>query len=809
MKILKHAGKVRCSVVAVAMLFTPVYGFAQNPPRTLDINRFIIQGLSLLKADEYDAVLNQYLGKHRNAADVQHAVEALIKYYRSKGIIIAGIIASEQNYVQGEVTLQIIELRLAHPDGESISLRIDEHFVSRQSQNQIDTGNQAAEVSRVSQTIKDNPDNLLQIQLGYFDINRFMIEGNSLLNSSEITTVLKPFLGKHREASEVDHAVEALRQRYILGGFTIAGIIASEQDYERGSITIQIIESRTGKYTRVGFRQEEEANIRSRLLVVSNEVASEAEAALTKFQIAKEDQAILAKSQPLRFDIHQYKVEGNTLLHPDEIRQLLQPYTGKQREYADVQRAIEALRQCYRDKGYSAVWVVAPEQDIDNGIVTLNVIEAKIGKISVTGNLYFDETNIRASLPALKEGSAPKARDISANTQLANENPVKQVAVVLRSGASPEWVNATVEVVDSNPLNASITLDNTGNAQTGEYRLGVNLQDANLLNYDDVGTLSYVTSPGKWNQVSLYSASYRVPIYLLGDSMDLIAAYSDVNAGTAQTVAGPLSFSGKGTIFSVRYNQLLRRRGDYAHRVIYGLENRAYKNNCTLGSFGSAGCGATASDITVRPLSLAYDGNWSKPGKAADFSVSLARNIPGAANGHASDFNAARPGTTSNNGAPAKYSIWRFGSSVSSSLLVNWQARVAVNAQFTSDALVSGEQFGIAGANAVRGFKEREIARDKGYFVNLELYSPFITASIIPQESSLRGLLFYDLAKAANNPLPGETRQQTSIASAGAGLRWNSRRNFNLRIDMAKIIHQDAGKQPGNVRGNFSIFYSF
>jgi len=516
-----------------------------------------------------------------------------------------------------------------------------------------------------------------------------------------------------------------------------------------------------------------------------------------------------AQAQTERFDIDRFTIEGNTLLKPDEIESALKPFTGKHREYGDVQRAIEALRQRYRAEGFSVVWVVAPEQDLDQGVVTLRVVEACIGKITIEGNRFFDDSNIRSSLPALREEVSPRAGDISANAQLANENPAKQVDVVLRPGEKQGVVDATVDVIDVRPLKAFLTFDNTGNPQTGDFRLGVGVQHANLFNRDHVGTFNYVTSPGKWNEVNLYSGSYRLPLYSWGDSMDFIIAYSDVSAGTAQTVAGPLTFSGRGTVYGLRYNQLLERRGEYSHRIVYGLDYRAYENECALGNFGAAGCGPAAVDVTVRPISLAYSGNWAKPRRISDFYVALSHNVPGGANGQESDFNAARPSPNGGDGAPSRYTILRFGASMVNAFESNWQVRAAFNAQYTSDTLVSGEQFGIAGATAVRGFLEREIVRDTGYFANLELYSPNLAGKLVPGESNLRALLFYDIAWAANNPLAGEERQQVSIASIGVGFRWNIQRNFNLRFDLARVMDEGGGKEAGDLRGHISVYLGF
>lgn len=510
-----------------------------------------------------------------------------------------------------------------------------------------------------------------------------------------------------------------------------------------------------------------------------------------------------------RFDIDRFEIAGNTLLKPAEIETTLNPFTGKLREYGDVQHAIEALRERYRNAGFSVVWVVAPEQDLDRGVVTLRVIEGRIGKISIEGNRFFDDSNIRASLPALGEGISPRAGDISANSQLANENPAKQLDVVLSPSEKPGLVDATVDVTDVQPLKFFGTLDNTGTPQTGNYRVGVGLQHANLFNRDHVATFNYVTSPGKENQVSLYSGSYRLPLYSRGDSMDFIFARSDVSAGTTQTVAGPLAFSGKGSVYGMRYNQLLERRGEYAQRIVYGLDYRAYENDCTLGSFGAAGCGPAAVDVTVRPASVAYSGNWAKPGQVSDFFVALSRNLPGAENGREVDFNAARPSPIGAGGASSRYTILRLGASMVKAFANNWQVRAAINAQYTPDSLVAGEQFGIAGANAVRGFLERAIARDSGHFANLELYSPNLAGTMIPGEGNLRALLFYDLGRAANNTLPGETRQQASLSSIGAGIRWNVQRNFNVRFDLARVLNDGGNRKAGDLRGHLSLYIGF
>ena len=283
-----------------------------------------------------------------------------------------------------------------------------------------------------------------------------------------------------------------------------------------------------------------------------------------------------------RFDINRYAVHGATLITSDELQLILAPYVGKSKDFGDVQRALEALEKAYTSKGYSAVQVILPEQQIDSGEVEFNVVEAKIGKVVVEGNKYFDEANIRASLPRVQQGQAPNIFQIADNLRIANENPSKQTTVLLRSGAEEGQVDAVERVADERPNKLSVTLDNSGTQQTGIFRLGFGYQNSNLWNRDHVLNAQYVTAPNdddKTNRLGLYPSKhvlivggqYRIPLYRQGDTLEFTAGYSNVNSGV---VANLFNISGSGTIFGARYNHNLQKIGDLEHKLSYGLDWR-------------------------------------------------------------------------------------------------------------------------------------------------------------------------------------------------------------------------------------------
>jgi hemolysin activation/secretion protein len=498
-----------------------------------------------------------------------------------------------------------------------------------------------------------------------------------------------------------------------------------------------------------------------------------------------------------RFAISRFAVEGNSLLPGAEVEGLLAPFAGPARDFGDVRRAVEALQQAYRRHGYSVVLVQLPEQELAQGVVRVTVIEPRVGRVAVEGNEAFSTANIRASLPALKEGATPNIRDVSASLKVANTNPAKQTTLVLQGAEQPEKVDAVVRVAEDKPWRIGLNADNTGNADIGRTRLGVLYQHANLWDLDHVGSLQYITSAEKPSKVSVFAAGYHVPLYALGDSLDFFASHSNVNSGALTAGVLNLQVSGKGTVLGARYNHNLPQWGDLSSTLIYGADWRTYKNDIDLAGV------PLGDEVTVRPLSLGYAGQLALPAAVLGVQLTGLQNIPGGSNGSSEDFSRQRVG------ASASYRILRYGANYSQRLAHDWQLRLQFNGQATRSALVPGEQFGAGGAASVRGFREREVAGDNGQFASVEIQTPNwcpATAAVVVQ---CRALAFVDGASVSRNKaLPGE-QQRTSIASAGVGLRLAMDRRASLQVDYGRVLDGGGSRASGDSRVHvaLSLFY--
>ncbi len=521
-----------------------------------------------------------------------------------------------------------------------------------------------------------------------------------------------------------------------------------------------------------------------------------------------------------RFEIRRFIFEGATLIPQAQLEEATRQFTGPGRGFGDVQRALEVLERMYSQAGWSAVQVLLPEQELERGEVRFQFIEAKLARVIVEGNKFFDEANIRASVPSLVPGQSPNINRIARDLRVANESPAKQTNVLLRSGQQEATVDAVVRVVDEKFRRGSVTVDSSGTQETGKFRVGFGFQHGNVFNRDHVLTLQYVTAPHRdthphqidlfpGKQVFILGAGYRIPLYERGDALDFTAGYSNVSSGQVAN----FQITGVGGIFGARYTRNFDRVGDYEHRMIFSWDYRGYQNK---GVRAIGGTNQIVRDVAVHPIGVLYSGVIRRQDSETGFAFGASQNIPGGNDGSGADFCAPLPSGAlptrldpDGNCSNARYFIWRWALSHNMALGSDWQARFAMNGQFTRDTLIAAEQFGIGGADSVRGFLEREVVNDNGYRGTLELYTPDFGGRTGIEGARMRGVLFADWGGVRRNRPAGGDLHSQHVGSYGFGIRFSRGTNLSLRMDYATVWDQGGNQGRNDGRLHASVSYVF
>jgi hemolysin activation/secretion protein len=510
----------------------------------------------------------------------------------------------------------------------------------------------------------------------------------------------------------------------------------------------------------------------------------------------------VAYAQPVA-QVRAYSVVDNTLLPQATIDAILADRTGAL-SFSDIQKSAQLLQEAYRQAGYGAVVVQVPEQTLSTGVVKLEVVEGRLSHVSVTGLNIFDKENILNSLPALQLKATPQLHALDRELLMANESPGKSTRVVFQPGEKRGEIEALAIVEEHLPLKWQATLDNTGNAATGSYRVTLSYQNTNVANTDTVLSLRATTSPDDTSQVGLLSASLRVPLYSYRTFLEWSAMVSNTKNSPNITPAGELRFSGEGASMGVRAIWMVPTLSEYKQQASIGIESRRSKNTCSLGSFGAAGCGTAAASVDVFPMTLGY--GVQKPGSwvgAVQWVKSLPLDPAGSDDAH---FAAVRPG------AKSDYGYLKANGQGVLGLTERWSLAWRVEGQASTQALVSAEQFGVGGASSVRGYQERALFGDSGAAASVELRTPvaswFDTKDTAPD---LTVAVFADAAQVSNQRGTACTTGNTQcyIESVGTSLSWRPTAQSSVRADVGRAGSALGNTPVGNWYLHFSMNHSF
>jgi hemolysin activation/secretion protein len=497
--------------------------------------------------------------------------------------------------------------------------------------------------------------------------------------------------------------------------------------------------------------------------------------------------AIDAQSGELRFAIERFVVDGARLLTQAEFDKVVAPYVGKGRDFADVQHALEAVEALYAERGYSAVRVLLPEQELELGTVHFEVIESTFGKVTVKQNRFTTERNALNAVPSVRSGGVPHAKLIARDLRLANENPARQLNVVLKAGEKDDQVDASVLVTDNDPQQWAVTFDNSGSKETGRTRLGVSYRHANLFDADQVAQVQIQFSPQHTDRVKVFGANYKLPLYEYGHSVDFFGGYSNINS----LVGGLSNFQGGGLMFGTRYNVPLERAGTFDPRLTYGLDWRKF----TKIELTNPPPTTLYDEIVVTPLSLAYSSLGKLAKGDANFNLTYVMNVPFTSKGKSADF--ASYDKVNQSSPKAAYKVFRYGAGYFTTFANDWQFRVAMNGQWSGDTLIQGEQMRLGGADGVRGFAEGSETGEVGSRMNVECYLPVLFMG----EAKLRTLVFWDGGKVTS-----KEGSSIAISSAGFGLRSAYTDQYSFKLDAGRIMK--AGNDPQQLKGDWRIHAS-
>ncbi len=462
-----------------------------------------------------------------------------------------------------------------------------------------------------------------------------------------------------------------------------------------------------------------------------------------------------------RVRIDHFTITGNTIFTEAELRALIADKEGTELTLTEIYGLADRLTDFYQSHGYSLTTVTVPAQRMLDGVLRLEVVEGRVGKLVFLDNQRYSDDFLARQLDQLKPGTILRFADLEREVLLLNDLP----GLVARSVLVPGEEYGTTDInlrMEETPVTASAVLDNQGRKVIGQWRLGADFTINNPFKFGDVLGFGYTHS--QHSLLRQGRLNYGFPILNDGTRMNLSYSRAEYDVGeefAALDIAGISETA----------------RLQISHPII---RSRRANLSWTLGGAHVRG----QSDMRDIPLNddtinfLEAGLNYSRrtaSGGLANLSGLFSTNFR------------SNPDGTRNDALPPKLELH---GDYEHFFNTNWSGVLRGEAVYSTDALPDSNKYSLGGPTSVRGFVSSQLRGDQGAMGTLELrrHIGFDHADLLLRSFVDAGEVHYEI------PLADGSRSG-SLASAGIGMTVSVTGKYSLDLQWAKPID---GNDPGD-----------
>lgn len=442
-----------------------------------------------------------------------------------------------------------------------------------------------------------------------------------------------------------------------------------------------------------------------------------------------------------------------------------------------------------------------PPQRTSDGYVVVVVSPAKVGKITATGQKYFDGDKLTCALRS-QPGERVNLQHLTEDLLWLNRTPWRATDMSYAPGENPGEADITLATTDRKPFRPYVSLDNTGTRTTGLGRYKVGVSYGNPFGFFDHRVDYSYTRSNFDGVLDSHALSYSLPVFGR-NTLTMSAGYTTVdvlvNNGDVRVKSASKSLSASIN----RALPALRNTPNFVHEGTLGVDYKQSGSNVLFG-----GAEVYASKPEILSLYVDYSAGLSDQyGKTSSYTHLVISPGFGFGNNTDAEFNTVRTG--------AKNSYWYVKETIDRSVKLpkNWALRGVVNAQYAPDILLFSERMALTGANAVRGYYEDSLYADSGLMLNLELQAPPKTFKVGDKQAQLQAFGFYDVGRGFNNTADvnndlNTKQKNNTVSSFGVGARFSLSPFVQLNGTLG-LAQQGLNNRSDDVMGNISLVIGY
>ncbi len=433
--------------------------------------------------------------------------------------------------------------------------------------------------------------------------------------------------------------------------------------------------------------------------------------------------------------VRDYRVDGSSVLSPEEIAALTAPYRNRVVTGEELVALRDRITLTYVERGFLNSGAVIDTQEIDGGVVRIQIVEGALERVDVEGLRRLRDGYVRNRL--LLAADVPlDVNAIEERVRLLREDPrIAELHAELLPGSAPGLAVLRVRAEESRAYQLNFWGGTLQSPTVGTWTAGATASHWNLTGLGDAIEGGYSWTPG----VNEGGGSYLLPVNARGGGVELYGRYGD--SVVTESPFDRLDIESLSWTAGVGFLQpVLERPG---LRISFGLRGEVRESRTfLLGEPFSFSAGVEAGKARLSILRFTQDALWRDAVQvlAARSMLSFGLPILGA--------------TPSRHGLPGgEFFSWLFQAQYARRLPWRGMELVArLDSQTPGDPLLSIEQFSVGGWSSVRGYRINQVVRDGALVGSLELRVPILRRS---DGSPLVQLApFFDSGYAWNVSLP-------------------------------------------------------
>lgn len=491
---------------------------------------------------------------------------------------------------------------------------------------------------------------------------------------------------------------------------------------------------------------------------------------------------------PVRVFVERFNVLGSTVFNEAELAEVTAPFSGREITFAELLQARSAVTQLYVERGYITSGAFIPPQTIEDGVITIQVIEGSLEAININGTRRLNPGYVRSRL-ALVAGTPLNQNRLLEGLQLLQLDPlIRSISADLQAGTRSGTSVLEVEVQEADSFNVQIGLNNGRSPSVGSFRRQIQFNQANLLGFGDGLSVEYTNTDGS-NEVD---ASYTLPLNPRNGTLRL--AFGRANSEVIEEPFDQADIAAPSRYYELVYRQPMIQTP--TEELALGFTASRQESRTKIGGGGFPISLDADDEGRTNVSALRFFQEWTERSSQDVFAVRSQFSL-------GVDWLNA---TVSDQNPDSRFFVWRGQGQWVRLLARDTLLLVRTDVQLSDSPLVSLEQFSIGGPQSVRGYRQDALLTNDGAFFSTEVRVPILRVS------QIRGVLqitpFVDVGAAWNNP--GVELDPSTLVGVGVGLLWQQGDDFSARLDWGiPLVSIEGEKKTWQENGiYFSIVYT-